>query len=146
MPKRNKKKRRKKQSGNGGGGGGAGMVAGAVGNVLGNMLGQLLADGLETWGSQAGSGNGQDRQDDDTAARVLKVLSERGPQSIAQLLEATNVGLTPLLGALRNVQEFRLIEFVGEGELVQLTQSGHRTVTVVQKDDIRREAARKLLP
>ena len=138
MAKRKKKKKRK----GGGVGLAGGAMAGAVGNVLGNMLGQLLADGVEQLGARGGKGDSETR--DDVAARALKALSERGPQSIAQLLEATGSGLTPLLEALRAVKDFRLVDFVGEGELVQLTQSGRNAVTVVQKGDIREQAQRLL--
>ena len=140
MAKR-KGKKNKKKSGKGGGGilTSAAVVAG-LGNVLGNMLGQLLADGVEAMSSKRSEG----ARPDDVAAKLLKVLAERGPQSIPDLLEATHAGLTPVLQALQSTRDFRLVDFVGEGEMVQLTPTGKKAVTVVQKDDIRQQAAKLL--
>ena len=134
------KRKKKKSKGKRGRGGGGVVTMAALGNVVGNMLGQLLADGIGTITAKKATATGAD----DVAAQLLKCLSERGPQSIPDLIEATNVGLTPVLEALQCVKEFRLVDFVGEGEMVQLTTAGSHAVTVVQKHNIRREAARML--
>ena len=141
---KHKSKKKSKRRGKGGGGNngsaGAGIALAAVGNVVGNMLGQLLADGLGSVAAKKATAAGAD----DVAAQILKCLAERGPQSIPDLIESTQAGLTPVLHALQTIKDFRLVDFVGEGDLVQLTASGSRTVTVVQKHDIKEQAARML--
>ncbi len=134
------KKRKIKRRGRAAAAAGGGVMTAALGNVLGNMVGQLMADGVGAFTSKKATETGVD----DVAAQLLKVLSERGPQSIADLIDATKAGLTPVLKALHNVRDFRLVDFIGEGDLVQLTAAGNRTVTVIQKDDIRKDAAKLL--
>jgi len=138
MPKRKRKKKDRGKNGSGGAGGGIALAA--VGNVIGNMLGQLMADGVGAITAKQAKATGAD----DTAAQLLKVLAERGPQSIPDLIEATGAGLTPVLHALQTVRDFRLVEFATEGDLVTLTATGNKTVTVVQKESIRRQASRML--
>jgi predicted transcriptional regulator len=104
------------------------------------MLGQLLADGIGHFTEKRATATGAD----DTAAKLLKCLCARGPQSIPELIEATGEGLTPVLQALQTVRDFRLVEFVDAGDLVTLTPMGSKTVTVVQKEGIREQAARLL--
>ena len=48
------------------------------------------------------------------------------------------------LQALRNVQRFRLVEFVEDGAVMQLTASGSQTVTVMRKDETPAETSRLL--
>jgi hypothetical protein len=153
--KKNKKNKKNKQ----GGGGGIGRTAGSLfaadfaGEVVGNVIGALLAEGLQNYMSGPREKDkkppgGSADPDDDLASRLLKVLAERGPLSIPDLMSATGVALSPLLAALHTVRDFRLVEFVGEADdgdcVVQLTRNGSRTVTVIQKDGMRREAARLL--
>jgi hypothetical protein len=137
MAKNKGKSKRKSKSGAGVGAGGVALAA--LGNALGNILGQLLADGVG-----AASGKTTATGADDVAAQLLTILAERGPLSIPELVEATGAGLTPVLESLQTIRDFRLVEFIGEGELVTLTTTGNKTVTVVQKENIRRQAARML--
>jgi hypothetical protein len=50
-----------------------------------------------------------------------------------------------MLHALRDVREFRLVELVGEDNVLQLTSTGGRTAGVVRGNGIRTEARKKLL-
>jgi hypothetical protein len=50
-----------------------------------------------------------------------------------------------MLHALRDVREFRLVELVGEDNVLQLTTTGGRTAGVVRGNGIRSEARKKLL-
>src|SRR5690349_10558465 len=101
MAKRKHKAKGKKNRG--GDSSGNGVALAAVGNVVGNMLGQLLADGVGAFTAKKATATGAD----DVAAQLLKTLSERGAQSIPDLIEATGAGLTPVLHALQTVRDFR---------------------------------------
>ena len=99
--------------------------------------------------NQGGGGNGTGALPPpppprDLAADVLRLLAEQGPKPVSELVELTGAGLSPLLEALHTVRDFRLVEFVEEGTVAQLTDSGNRTVTVFRKDDIREQAQRLL--
>src|SRR5687767_3100842 len=111
MAKKKNKARRKDA-----GGGGAGsrtavglFAADFAGEILGNIIGAVVANGLGNYlggggASRGRQGNGREHRDelaDDVAGKLLKALSERGPLSIADLMAATSVGLSPLLGALQ---------------------------------------------
>ena len=75
---------------------------------------------------------------------MLRVLAEHGPKPVSELVELTGAGLSPLLEAMQTVREFRLVEFVEDVAVAQLTDAGSRTVTVLRKDDIRDQAHRLL--
>src|SRR5688572_8917818 len=79
-------------------------------------------------------------------ALLLTTLAEQGPKSIAELLGAVNGAATlgEVLHALKDVRDFRLIELIGEDDLVQLTPAGRRTSDVVLKGHIRHEATKLL--
>ena len=149
MAKRNK--RRKKNKNQGGGGGGGVFGEDLVREILGNFVGNLMSDGLVAaaaakFGSGNSNGDGQQAAPPprDLAADVLRVLAEQGPKPVSELVDLTGAGLSPVLEALRTVRDFRLVEFVEEGSLAQLTDAGNRTVTVLRKDDIRGQAQRLL--
>jgi hypothetical protein len=148
-----KHKRRKKNKKQGAGGGGGVFGEDLVREILGNFVGNLMSDGLVAaaaakFGSRNGTGNGDRQQADssprDLAAEVLRVLAEQGPKPVSELVELTGAGLSPLLEALGTARDFRLVEFVEEGSVAQLTDAGNRTVTVLRKDDIREQAQRLL--
>ena len=147
-----KNKRRKKNKKQGGGGGGGVFSEDLVREILGNFVGNLMSDGLGAVAAArlaGGNGNGAGALPPpppprDLAADVLRVLAEQGPKPVSELVELTGAELSPLLGALGTVREFRLVEFVEEGTVAQLTDSGSRTVTVLRKDDIRDQAQRLL--
>ena len=139
-----KKNKRRKQNNNQGGG-----VFGEdlVREILGNFVGNLMSDGLGAAVASRLGGDGAGALPPpprDLAADVLRLLAEQGPKSVPDLVELTGSGLSPLLGALHTVRDFRLVEFLEEGSVVQLTDGGNRTVTVLRKDDIREQAQRLL--
>ena len=137
-----KRKRRHKSTRDGGGGGA--FLAQLLRETLGNFAGQLMADGAEQMakGSNPSGGAGDEQQD--VAADVLCALAESGPKSIAELVTATNAGLTPLLVALRQTREFGLIEFVGDEQGVQLTPSGTRTAAALRREQINSDGMKML--
>ena len=138
MPKKNKRRKR-----NRGANGSNYWGTELTGEFFGNFLGQLAASGVEHFAKRAQEKPG-DHRERDVSAKLLRVLCEQGPKSIPDLIESTGAGLSDLLHSLQSVRDFRLVEFVGEGEMVQLTRAGSQTVTVLQKDGMRREAARLL--
>lgn len=147
MAKGNKRRKKNKKQGGGGGVFGEDLVR----EILGNFVGNLMSDGLVAaaaakFGSNNGNGDGQQASfpPRDLAADVLRVLAEQGPKPVSELVELTGAGLSPLLEALGKVREFRLVEFVEEGTVAQLTDSGNRTVTVLRKGDIPDQAQRLL--
>ena len=148
MAKKNKRKKNKKQ---GGGGGGGVFSEDLVREILGNFVGNLMSDGLgAVAAARLAGGNGAGAlpppppPPHDLAADVLRVLAEQGPKPVSELVELTGAALSPLLQALHTVRDFRLVEFVEEGSVAQLTDAGSRTVTVLRKDDIREQAQRLL--
>ena len=80
----------------------------------------------------------------DVAAAVLSLLSERGPCSIGDVLTATRAGVSPLLSALQDLEEFRLVEYSPEDNRVSLTGSGAPAATAVAANGIRAAASRLL--
>ena len=72
------------------------------------------------------------------------MLAERGQLAIPDLLSSTRAGLTRLLHAIRDLQQFQLIEFLPEGNLVGLTGAGSKTATAVKSNEIRSSASRLL--
>ena len=72
-------------------------------------------------------------------------LSDRGPLTFPDLLASTQLPLTVVLHALKGVQDFHLVEVVGEHNIIQLTSAGHRTATVIRGSEIREQAEKKLL-
>lgn len=152
MAKSKSNKKRKRQRGKPAPTNGAVFGADLVRETLGNFLGNLLADGLQNAaGRYAGIAGAAARASlppppppDDVAARLLRTLAEHGPKSIAELMELSGCALSPLLQALQTAQQFRLIELVEEGAVVQLTAGGNQTVTVIRKDEMSVEAPRLL--
>ena len=147
MAKGNKRRKKNKKQRGGDGVFGEDLVR----EILGNFVGNLMSDGLVAaaaarFGSSNGNGDGQQASSPprDLAADVLRVLAEQGPTPVSELVELTGAGLSPLLEALRTVRDFRLVEFVDEGAVTQLTDAGSRTVTVLRKGDIREQAHRLL--
>jgi hypothetical protein len=152
------KKQKKKRRGRTGSRVGTGNVLNAklVRETLGNFLGGVMAAGLAgaaaQYGGGAARGNGRrglpppppPAGETDVAAVLLQALAEHGPKSIPELIELTGVGLSPTLQALRSVQKFRLVEFVEDGGVVQLTATGNQTVTVIRKDEAPAESSRLL--
>ena len=149
MAKKAKKllKKRKKQAMKWGAA--SGVLAGLAGDVLlkvaSGVVDEYVAPHLK-WGSKnskkksVDGAQGSGGETTDVAARLLRVLAERGPQTIPDLLTHTEARLVDLLHALQDVREFRLVEFVGDDNRIRLTAVGDRTATVLSKQDIRREA------
>ena len=118
------------------------VAAGLAGEVLGNVLSQAVnqaADKYLNKGSKKKGAEGDAKPD--VATRLLKALAERGPLPIPELLERTSAPLAKMLHALQDLREFRLVEFVGDDDRVQLTPVGGRTATVLGKAAIRRNVA-----
>ena len=124
----------------------SGVLAGLAGDVLLKLASGMVEEyvqphlkrGSKKKGAAGAEGTGGEAPD--VAARVLRVLAERGPLTIPDLLTHAEARLVDLLHALQDVREFRLVEFVGDENRVQLTAVGDRTATVLSKQDIRREA------
>lgn len=147
MAKAKKKKTKRKAAGITGND----FATGVAGITLGNFIAHLMADGVGTLTGQLRGAGGAGANSkslpappEDVAGKLLRALAEHGPKSIAELMALTGVGLSPLLQSLQTVREFRLVELVGEGEVVQLTPCGNHTVTVIRKDEIRDQAAKLL--
>jgi hypothetical protein len=140
------KRKRGKKGKKGGGAVGANLTGDfwvhLLRETIGNFAGQLMADNTPKCASSTDAKG--DEQECDVAADVLRVLSESGPRSIADLLAETNAGLTPLLHALRTARELRLVEIVGEDDLVQLTPTGGRTASVLRRAQIEHDGMKQL--
>jgi hypothetical protein len=137
--KKSKAKKKKKQKG---WSTGSVVAAGLAGEVLGNALSLAVnqaADKYLNKGSKKKGAEGDAKPD--VATRLLRSLAERGPLSIPDLLERTAAPLAKMLRSLQDLREFRLVEFVGDDDRVQLTPVGSRTATVLGKASIRRSAA-----
>ena len=80
----------------------------------------------------------------DVAAGILSLLGDRGPVPIADVLTGVRGELTRLLHALRDLQQFHLVEYDADTRRIALTASGAETATAVKGNDIR-VAASKLL-
>jgi hypothetical protein len=133
----------KKRSKGAGWGTKAGGVA-IVGEVIGNVLGQLLSDGIEGFVSpmQKKQSKKADKEED-LAGRALRVLVD-GPKSIPELVEELDVGLSRLLRVLGDVQTFKLVEYVDDGDKVALTKIGTKTAQVVRTNGVKKSASRLL--
>ncbi len=140
---KSKRKQRKKQKD---GGGGTPFWAHLLSETLGNFAGQLMADGTEQMAKGTPGGVDADgaTEAQDVAADVLRVVAESGPKSIADLIAETGTGLTPMLQALQTTREFRLIEIVGDDDLVQLTPAGSRTASVLRRAEIEADGMKQL--
>jgi hypothetical protein len=113
--------------------------------TIGNFAGQIMADNAEKCVAPASGGKGEDAEDCDVAADVLRVLGESAPKSIAELLKESNTTLTPLLAALRTLRDFRLIEMSGDDEdSVRLTASGTRTASTLRREQIEHDGRKQL--
>jgi hypothetical protein len=139
------RKRKKKRRGSNTDTGTWAVVSAALGGMLGNIISDSVEAGVSGLADRMNGRRDKKRGDsDDVAARLLRVLADRGPMSIPDLMCAAEVGLTPLLSALGTSHQFKLVEFVGEGDMIKLTATGTRTATVVQQQQIKADA-RKLL-
>ena len=123
-------------------------LAAFAGDFLANMLGEIIGNQFQPGndkqkGGKIGKGS-KGRNGEDVSAIILATLAENGPQSIPDLVAATGVGLSPVLHALKDVRDFRLVEFVGDDDNVQLTATGNRTAGVLRKNGIREHAGRLL--
>jgi hypothetical protein len=62
--------------------------------------------------------------------RIVEMLAERGPLSVADLLKCTRMSVLDLSGALTTMRDLQLVEVIREtddhDEIVRLTQSGQR--------------------
>ena len=118
------------------------VASGLAGKVLGNVLSRAVNDVADTYLNKRSKKKGAEGDaKPDVATRLLKALAERGPLSIPDLLERTAAPLVKMLRSLQDLREFRLVEFVGDDDRVQLTPVGSRTATVLGKASIRRSAA-----
>jgi hypothetical protein len=124
------------------------MLGTFAGGVFGKLVERMLVDAIEGFVRPKHHKHGKDHAHDgeDVAARLLAALADGGPKPIAQLLADTRIGLSPLLGALHTLRDFRLINFVGAAgeETVEVTHSGCETVSVLRANHIRDEAAKML--
>ena len=106
--------------------------------IIGNALGQVLADGLEKYFGK-GSGKKKKTQEEveatDVAAAVVSLLGERGPAPIPDVLKCAPGGLTRILRALRDLQQFHLIEYDAEARRVGLTPAGAEAATALKRSD-----------
>ena len=69
----------------------------------------------------------------DTAAELLMILSEQGPQRVAALLELTNAPVQTLLDALAAARRAKLIERVDRAGLVRITDPGCEVAATVRR-------------
>jgi hypothetical protein len=150
MPK-GKKKRDKAGKGGIGAWGSAQFWAPLARELIGDFAGEVMAHKTtKSSSSKSKKDKGDERERDhrhkqqDVAGEVVRVLSESGPQSVAQLLAQTNVGLSPLLRALRDSRDFRLVEMVGDDDTVQLTPSGSRVASTLRREGIESEGRKRL--
>jgi hypothetical protein len=118
--------------------------------IVGNFAGQAMAH-HSTKSSKSADEKQQQQQHQhhpqkrrDIASEVLRVLGESGPRSIAELITETGTGLSPLMRALRDSRDFRLVELVGDADVVQLTPAGSRVASALRRDAIEADG-RKLL-
>jgi hypothetical protein len=141
-----KKRKKKRRGGAGNDTGTWAVVSAALGGMLGNIISDSLEAGLAGAVDRVSSGkrDKSNRNGDDVAAKLLRVLADRGPMNIPDLMCAAEIGLTPLLNALGTSHQFKLVEFVGEGDMIKLTATGTRTATVVQQQQIKSDARRLL--
>ena len=118
--------------------------------IVGNFAGQIMAHKTtkpsKSKGEKHEEGRDKDRHRErrDVAGDVVRILAESGPRSVAQLVADTGAGLSPLLRALRDARDFRLVEMVGDDDTVQLTPSGSRVASALRREGIESEG-RKLL-
>jgi hypothetical protein len=63
---------------------------------------------------------------------LLKLLRSK-PHTIRELITISELGTAQLLGALKNLQDLRLVEGTGapEGDVVQLTETGKAVAATV---------------
>src|SRR5690349_14933834 len=94
--KRKHGKKHKKRGNDGADGVGRDFWVHLLRETLGNFAGQLMADNApKCVGGDNGGGDGKAGETCDVAADVMRVLSESGPKSIADLLAETRAGLPP---------------------------------------------------
>lgn len=162
MKKKAKKKLLKKQKKHAAGWGAAsGAIASMASDVAIGVLSNFVEDNVTPHlkkgskkkgkegdpdaGRASGAQNGQaPRRGEgvkDVAAAIVTALCDRGPQSIPDLLGQTRAKLVQVLRALRDLREFRLVEFAADDDRVQLTATGSHTATVLSKERIREDAA-----
>jgi hypothetical protein len=65
--------------------------------------------------------------------------------TIADLVESHRCGLTSILHAIQDLQQFHLIQYVADTHTIELTEPGSRTATAVQANTIRDSADAHLL-
>ena len=126
------KKKRKDRNGNNGQAAGAaagGVVADLVNNVAGQAIGQLIADGIQR---KAPAIFGGPDRGPDTTARVLMVLSEQGPKTVAELLVLTDAPVQTLLDALAAARRAKLIARIEKTGVVRVTDPGSQVALAVR--------------
>ena len=114
--------------------------------IVGNFAGQVMAHKTtkSSRSKDSDEKGSHPRKHRDVAGEVVRILAESGPRSVAQLVAETRIGLSPLLRALRESREFRLVELVGDDDIVQLTPSGNRVASALRREEIEADG-RKLL-
>ncbi len=128
-------KGKKKSKGGGGDGEAAGVAAGAVianlvNNVAGQAIGQLIADGVQR--KAPGIFGGPDKGPDATA-KLLMVLAEQGPKSVAELIELTDAPVQTLLDALAAARRAKLVGRIDKLGVVRITDPGCQVAATVRR-------------
>ena len=130
-------KGKKKSKGGGGGdgtaGGGAvaaGVVADFVNNVAGQAVGQLVGDALQR--KAPGIFGGPDKGSDATA-KLLMILAEQGPKSVAELIELADAPVQTLLDALAAARRAKLVGRIDKLGVVRITDPGCQVAVTVRK-------------
>ena len=119
----------------------AGDVAtGVLSNFVEDTFAPLLKKGSKKKGRkhrhEAADEDGRNNLNDasdvgDVPAAVVAALCEHGSQTIPELLKHTRAKLVEVLRALRDLREFRLVEWVADDDQVRLTSTGTQTGEVL---------------
>ena len=125
-------KRKKHGTGNGkaGAAAGAAFVADLASNVIGQAVGQLVADGVQR---QAPALFGGPDKGPDVATRMLLVLTEQGPRTVAQLIDLTDAPVQSLLDAIAGCRRAKLIGRIDKAGVVRVTEPGRCVAETVRR-------------
>jgi hypothetical protein len=70
----------------------------------------------------------------DVPARLLRIVAEQGPRSIAEIVAMTGLSLVATLQGLDVLKNFGLVSMVGEpgDQKIEATRSGRSTATAIR--------------